>query len=230
MSERSAQALHVRFTLITPMRAPDAGIHLDALLAWSAVHASMPPVIARQEDLPLEKYTAADGRWVWKASRLIFRATHRQALTLTRRLDVDEIARDQGHAFEATKLNVLTPGTGPYKSYAFRAPLVQVDTAEAWCVGDRQAVKDALQSITHVGKLSRVDCGRIGSISITEDDEPQRERWRLRTMPESAPGYYATAATLRAPYWKRENRDHAWEPSAELLLRAELADSSVSTC
>lgn len=214
------QPLHVRFWLTTPMRAPEAPIHLDALLAWSAVHATAPPDLTRQEALPLERYTAADGRWVWKASRLVFTPIHRQALPLTRRLDVDECARDQGVYFEAPRLNTLTPGTGVWKSYSFRAPLVQVETVDAWCVGEADTVQQMLSGISNIGKLGRLDCGRVREICVEPDDAPERDRWRLRTMPDACPDYYTTAATLRPPYWRRENREEAWEPSSQVLRAA----------
>lgn len=218
--------LHVVFRLATPMRAPEAPIHLDALLAWSAVHATGIMDLEQQERLPLEKYHASNSAWVWKASQLVFEAGHRQALPMTRRLDIGECAQDQGIRFDAPRLNVLTPGTGPYKSYSFLAPLVAVAEAHAWCVGDQDAIRDLLARVTHVGKLARIDCGRVASIDVLPDDDPTAERWTLRTMPDSRPGFHASVATLTPPYWRRESRVDAWEPGG--LLLGEIARRAIS--
>lgn len=211
------QPLHIVFRLSTPMRAPEAPIHLDALLAWSAVHAGSVPDLTRQDKLPLDIYRAADGAWVWKASQLVFQTGHRQSLPMTRRLDIDECARDQHVRFDAPRLNVLTPGTGPFKSYAFRSPLVDVNEAHAWCVGDKADIIDLLRRITHVGKLARIDCGRVANVDVLDDPDPSAERWTIRTMPDARPSFNAAIATLRPPYWQREARVSAWEPNRALL-------------
>jgi CRISPR type IV-associated protein Csf3 len=203
------------------MRAPEAPIHLDALIAWAAVFETGGQTYEAQDHLPLEKYTAASGKWTWKASQLVYNSGHRQSIPLTRRLDVDECARDQTDGvFRANNLNVLTPGTGVYKSYNFMVPIVAVDVVHAWCVGEEKTIERLLSHVRHVGKLGRIDYGRIKKWTVTIDDEPNRERWRLRTMPDSHDGYNATIGTLSPPYWERARRTEAWQPSSDTLSAA----------
>lgn len=209
--------LEIRFRLVTPMRAPEQPIHLDALLAWAAVDAAGGD-LAAQDDLPLELH-AADGRRVWKASRLVFQPLHRQMMPMTRTFDPWAWAMDRGRVYTGGG-NRLDPGMGPYKAYQIYVPLVQVERVRAWCIGEAERIGELLARVTHLGKLARLDMGRVLSREILPCAEA-RERWKCRTMPEPLPGYRPAVMTLMPPYWRREMRTVAWEPSAALVRALE---------
>lgn len=211
------QPLQVTFEIDTPMRAPEEPIHLDALLAWAAVEEAGGD-IAAQERLPLERYEAKDGQWVWCASRVIPRVLFRDQMPAIRAFRPADWARAKGEVFQGGP-NKVSPGTGPYKAYQFSIPTIQVDFARAWCIGDPHRVVDLLDRVSHLGKLRRLGCGRVRTVRV-EKDPLAEERWKLRTMPDAQEGYRQAHMTLRPPYWDRRARALAWEPPLAACVRA----------
>lgn len=206
--------LEIRFQLATPMRAPEQPIHLDGVLAWAAVDEAGGD-FAAQDDLPLELYESADGRRVWKASRLVLDTVHRQMLPMFRTFEPWQWGTDRGEIYRGGP-NKLHPGTGPYKAYQMAVPLVQVASVRAWCIGQPERIGELLARVTHLGKLARLDMGRVAGREIVPCDQAH-ERWKWRTMPEPMPGYRPAVMTLMPPYWRREARTLAWEPTAALM-------------
>lgn len=224
------QALEIVFDLVTPVHAPTQPIHLDGLLAWAkaqrALRAGEDPYAAA-EDLPLAKCLTTDAdRWCWKASQVRFQNLHgRFRMMLIRRADTWAMAVDHD-AVHAGCPNVLSGlvGTGPYKAYKWTAPMLIAQQARAWCVGDPEAILDLLGDITHLGKLRRLDCGRIANVRVTPVTDPDDPRWQLRTLPgqpDALPGFQPAVCTLRAPYWDRAQMTDAWEPTAASWSAAE---------
>lgn len=205
------QALTVTFTLSTEMILPESPIHLDALLAWAAVDAAGGDISA-QDNLPLEKAVKEDGSWVWKASMLQTSPVEvRNNVPMTRTFDPWQSGMDKDTVYEGGA-NVMTPGTGPYKAYIFTRHAGMIRSAKAWCVGDIDRIKSLLGSITHLGKLARLDFGRVKSIDVSPYED--QRAWEYRVMPWAVDGYDQTQECVHPPYWKRENRVLAWRPRA----------------
>lgn len=208
--------LRIEFTLANPVKAPSHPIHLDGLLAWAAVQegidAGVPMEIA-QEQLPLARQ-GADGDAVWMASWIEFSPGERDSLVITRPFRVQDVVADNGRSFHELRKQKWDSDmrSSPYKAYIMTFPLRHARAARAWCIGEPVEVERLLKThITHLGKLARLDLGRIANISVTEDIEAY-EKWRWRSMPWALPGYARAFETIRAPYWKRENRREAWVP------------------
>lgn len=212
--------LEIRFRLVTMMRAPELPLHLDALLAWAAVDEANGDIEA-QSSLPLAKFAPQNDeeRWVWRASRIIPVATNRQTMPTIRTFDPVQWAIDKDQVYIGGP-NKLKPGTGPYKAYQMIAPMLQAPEAVAWCVGDPDRIQALLARVPTLGKLGRLDCGRIASVTVLDDPHPSRERWRLRTLPERRDEYYAAQMVLRPPYWRRSAVEPAFEPGSAILVRA----------
>jgi len=207
------QPLAIRFSLITEMILPEAPIHLDALLAWAAVDAAGGD-LAAQDALPLDRHTAEDGAWVWKASMLATSPVEiRNNVPMVRSFEPWQSGMDKGEVYEGGP-NVMTTGTGPYKAYIFTRHSGLIKEARAWCVGDLEKVTALLSRLTHIGKLSRLDFGRIESVDVKADEDTNA--WKFRVIPWEADGYDKTHECVRPPYWKRENRVVAWRPRALL--------------
>ncbi|MFE8034031.1 type IV CRISPR-associated protein Csf3 [Thiohalocapsa marina] len=201
----------VTFRLATPMHAPEQPIHLDAILAWAAVDAARGDLNA-QDALPLERYVGGDGRWVWKASRVLLKVEHRTGQMMTRSFEPWHWGEDRCRVYTKGP-RIIKPGTGPLKGYVLSVPTLQVSIAQAWYIGDADAIATLLSRVTHLGKLRRLDFGRITDIQVTEDREAL-ERWTLRSLPDTRPGYRRCLQTLRPPYFDRSLRESAWEPPA----------------
>lgn len=212
--------LEIRFRLVTMMRAPELPLHLDALLAWAAVDEAGGDLEA-QWSLPLAKFAhqSNEDRWVWQASRVIPITINRQTMPTIRTFDPVQWAIDKDQVYVGGP-NKLTPGTGPYKSYQMVAQMLQAPEAVAWCVGNPDRIGALLARVPTIGKLGRLDCGRIGSVAVLDDPHPSRERWRLRTMPVRGDDYYAAQMVLRPPYWRRSDAEGAFEPKAAAIMRA----------
>lgn len=215
----------VRFHLSTPMCAPDHPLHLDSLLAWAAVDRAGGD-LAAMDDLPLARHTEADGRWVWCASHVLYQVLWRNPVPFTRAFEPWQWGEDKDVAF-AKGPNVVTQGTGPYKGYQLMARGLQVAVAVAWAVGDSQGIADLLGRVRNLGKLARLDMGRVGRIEVVPDEQAA-ELWRVRAMPAELPGYARSVETLRPPYFRRDQREDAWVPGADLARRA-LASAAVAT-
>lgn len=219
------EPFRVAFHFVTPVRAPDAPIHLDALLAWAAVDAAGGDLSA-QEDLPLARHETDSG-WVWKASRLVFRDIHgRGVMPSIRAFRMGEWADERGRYYAGGRENKFKSGTGPYKAYMFSHPLLVAGRAEAWGIGDRIEIERLLLRVSHIGKLRRLDLGRISAFQVGLCEEAER-LWRLRVMPEPADGYRRVVSPLRAPYWDRSKRVAAWEPGRE-AVEAVLTEARLS--
>lgn len=213
------QPIKVTFHLVSPMVAPDRPIHLDALLAWAAVHRAGGDLSALGS-LPLDWWNG-DGEWVWKASVVVPEVIHRDRMPMARPFDPWTGGADRGEVFHGgADLPAGEKGsTGPYKAYFLSYSLLQAPRAFAWAVGDREAVADLLGELDHLGKLGRIGLGEIASVDVVGDPEAEA-MWRLRTMASPVDGYHRSVGTVRPPYWDRSGRRECWEPPLSRMREA----------
>ncbi len=228
------QALKVTFNLSSPLFIDsEYPIHMDAIIASAVcmMAESMGSVNAWADADDLSGYldkTSGD-KWVWKASRLIFTpASGIQFMNQTRKSDPDRFFEDLGNYWAGRNPTAENPigsirpetfkintASGQQRGYQSLIAYQWVSKAEAWVVGDKEALQDLLTSITHVGKATRNDFGRLTSITVEESDEA--DKWMLRNLPiemASPDGieYAKVNGCLRAPYWKDINRICVKEP------------------
>lgn len=189
-------------------------MHLDALLAWSAVReaeeAGHPSPLDAQESLPLAS-DAGEGGAVWCASQLMWQPlAPPNQMMVTKRFELEELARRKGKVYEGGP-NQMTPGTGPYKSFMFHVPTVWASQVVAYAIGNLSEVDRLLSRVTHIGKMRRIGLGQIGHYQVDVDQEAERF-WKLRIMPRALDGYEPIMAVTRPPYWGSERRQPAWVP------------------
>ena len=207
--------LRISFTLDRPMRVPEFPIHLDALLAWSAVKEAEDmghdtPFDA-QEHLPLAREGQGDDA-VWCASQLLYRPLSTpEHVTLVKRYELDAIARRQGSLI-AGGPNKIPMGTGPYKAFVLGEPVVWVAGVVAYALGEAERIGELLTRITHIGKRRGIGMGRVSATDIQADARAEHA-WRYRIMPTPCEGYEPIEAAIRPPYWQRESRRIAYIPT-----------------
>ncbi|MFW5886443.1 MAG: type IV CRISPR-associated protein Csf3 [Bacteroidota bacterium] len=205
------QNLRIDFKLLTPINAPTKFMHLDAILAWCAVQQADYDLSA-QDNLPLEKHIGAED-WCWKSSCLVFEIPEiRGNIPYVRKYDIWNWGLDYDEVIHKKNLGNINNKSGPYKAFTFCAQTLSVKNISAWCVGNKKAIETLLDSLTHIGKLTRMDLGRIMEKSVVEDKRAS-ELWKMRTMPDYINGYKQTFATLRPPYWQRSMRKMVWQPT-----------------
>ena len=204
----------VRWQLSTPMAVPERPIHLDALLASAKVDEELrrgtpcEHALAAQDELPLERAGTADGEWVWKASQLLCSPTSPPInVQMTRRVEMDVLAADRDRIFTSRR-QALRIGTGPFRNYDLRLAVQWQGSIEAYGIGDLEAVRVLLQTITSLGRMRRNGWGKIASFSVTGLAGQAMDQWKKRSLPRSLhsealsehqPGY----GTYRPPYWNR---------------------------
>lgn len=216
--------LRIDFDIITPVRVPGHLFHLDGLIGWSMIEQRMrsgdnsmsPDEICKS--LPIESIDLGDGEKLYKASAFVFTGSgDRQNLKLTRPCDYQQMALDQGEVFSGTRLKKWDPivSSGFYKAYFLDEPLRLYDRASAWVVGDKEQITQALSLVENIGKLTRLDCGHVSSLTVTED-EKAFDLWRYRALNEKQEGYHAVYETVTLPYYDKSKRIEAWIPSKKV--------------
>lgn len=206
--------LRVTLTLHRPMAVPQHPIHLDAVLAWAAVEqatqAGHDDPLSAQAALPLAQHRTEAGT-VWCASQFLYAPLDTpQPQLLTKRFELDDLALMHGKVYEGGR-NRIDPGTGHYKGFKLTVPTVWTGRLVAYCLGQRTAVAALLDSVPSIGKYGRLCFGAITDRRIT-CDERATDAWKLRVLPEPAPGLEAVEATIQPPYWRRECRQLAYRP------------------
>lgn len=212
------EPLRIDFALATPLRIPEHPVHFDGVLAWAAVQDGMErgiPMEEAQNRLPLDRHGDGESS-VWMASWIDFDAGPRSLYPITRPFRVTDVVMDMGRSFKQLRRADWSGemSSSVNKAYLLQHPIRHVSQARAWCVGDREEIERLLTTwVTHLGKLARLDMGRIASIVVTPDQEAP-SKWRRRALPWEEAGYLRTYETIHPPYWKRENRREAWVPAA----------------
>lgn len=219
------EPLKVTFTFTSPVvKDSEYPLYLDALLAWCVMDEAESighgDAWAAADDLShLLESAEAEGGWVWKASALRFTpASERFMMNMIRRCDplLYMDGMDRGRIDMRRKRNSINAGSGQERAYQFLMPYQWMEKAEAWCIGDKEAIAEALARLSGVGKLTRNGFGAIHSVTV-EPDLAAATQWRLRVLPAGMSGadgfqYVPALQCLRAPYWKKTNRVMALEP------------------
>jgi len=213
--------LRIEWRFATPWCPPPVAMHLDGLLAWAQVEEAR----ARGEgitdfspfldNLPLAKHETPSG-WVWKASMIeSFDVLGSERRYMTRRTALTEFSVRMGSGMiEGRPLAEIDTVRGPYKNDAFWYTIEHAVGARAWCMGDPQRITELLAFVTHLGKRSRLDHGRvIDSIAGVVNEDPVAESgWQRRYMPEPVEGHVPAMGRLHPPYWMGEGARQVWRP------------------
>lgn len=225
-----ALPLRIEWRIATPWCPPPMGLHLDGLIGHALVQEAEAngreflTYDALLAELPFERHEAAAG-WCWKASLVRPSAVHgserRYMTSKTAGLGLAERMVDGGISGRALKS--IDTVRGPFKNDAFWYTVEHVPACHAWCVGDPERIASLLDRITHLGKRSRLDHGRIAlrdrsdaqegglDFDIIEDADAL-VHWQERVMPEPLEGYAPVVSRLQPPYWKGEGVTQAWRP------------------
>lgn len=228
------EALKVTLYLSSPLLIDsEYPMHLDAIIASvvckqaEANGSATPWTDADDLSLYLDKTTGDN--WVWKASRLMFTPlTGISFQNQIRKSDPDRYFDDLGVYWAGRKfseerpLGSINPNSfkidtrsGQERGYLWLTASQHMSKAEAWVIGDKDAIEDALSSITHIGKMNRNDYGRVDGFTVETTTEV--DKWAIRMLPLEYPGmdgveYAEVNNCLRAPYWKDINRRQVKEP------------------
>lgn len=234
------QALKITFRFSAPvLRDSEQPLHLDALIA-SAVMREYEALDDSEDawraadDLSAILDRTEGENWVWKASQLMFApALPVQWFNQIRKCDPEAWYDDLGHAwvgrFNTHELGVnpetfsINYRSGQYRGYQWLNSIQWMDSAQAWAVGDRDAIEHYLGQISHIGKKSANGFGRLfktedfPGFSIEEASQNELDNWMLRTLPAGHAGksgiqYEPVFQCLRAPYWRKLDREMALEP------------------
>lgn len=206
--------LKITWRLATPVIASDDLLHLDGVLAWARAKRATEdgfPIEEVIEDLPLERETK-DGEWVWKASAIHFEPRCAPLPMIYRR----QISFPKIHAmqqevgcFELKRRKYENKAM--YKNWQIPAAYMWVNKAEAWCIGDPDKVRELLADVPNLGKLARLDFGRVSTFEVEEHNEAL-EKWKFRNLPWPEAGYAPIQGCVRSPYWRRDHARTCWRP------------------
>lgn len=203
--------LRVTIRLGSPWVVPRHPLHLDAVLAalrvQEAEDAGDPNPYEVQHDLPLERYTAPSGEWVFRAG--ILRPLSHQGgtflVTMTGRANLIAIAEDVSDGLVKLRSGSINPAGGPFRSSIFNLHAQWVDTLFAEAVGDPDRIGELLQRLEFLGARRSSAMGRVLSVSV---DPINEARWHDRVLPEDADLELSrpmalAMGNLRVPYWRR---------------------------
>lgn len=224
--------IKVRWTFGAPVLVEsEYPIHLDALIAASVAREAEalgdPDPWRTADDLSNYLESAGSGdAMVWKASALRFTPMIRadaliDGMNTVRRSDPEKWYDDFGAGYwQASRAGdppTINTQSGVLRGYQWIARTRWMDRAEAWAVGDLDAVSDALSRVRFIGKAGRNGFGRVRSVEVLPAEPGEAGNWMLRVLPPGMPGapgveYAPVMACLRAPYWRRTARVPALEP------------------
>lgn len=225
------KALRITWRLSSHMVLPERGIHLDNLIGHAAVRSAEEcgdeNPLETLADLPFEKAVGADGQWVWKASQLALnRIGSVQWHSFVRRHERTRWGEDRDRGICIGKADAPPEGTGDKKAYLLYQPLVQVQSVQAWCVGEPDMVEGLLGTIRTIGRSDRMGWGTVRDMVVEEAPEREKEFWRYRSLPDSLadlrmPGHRKAHTTVRPPYWNRAERLVGYEiPASTPVMTA----------
>jgi CRISPR type IV-associated protein Csf3 len=215
------QPLKITVTLRTGMVLPEQHLHLDALLGSLRVR------YAKKEhgeginprdyhyDIPVDRFIASSGEWVFKASAFKLVDRHHKAVWMqTGRVNLEEAARHRSEGWLNLRANKPITAGGPFKTSLYHLPLVW-GSLEAYCVGDATGVQNLLSECHQIGGRRGVGMGQVQSITVEPISADDCD-WQYRAMPADTPNLGKThalaVAGIRAPYWDRRSHLSALVP------------------
>ncbi len=233
--------LRVTFRFSAPVAAEsDYPIHLDDLLAAAAVRENERMLFDGEadDDPDYNPWDAtpqmsgllgvAEGAddWCWQASRLVFTPmSDRFLVSAIRRCDPEHYRLAMERTVTVggedlplvkTRKTAINTRSGQQRGYQFFWSLQWMEKAEAWCVGDPDAIADLLRGLPAIGKIRRNGFGTIADVSV-EPCAEAADRWRLRVLPDGIEGmaaavYERARHNPRPPYWRKTTMKPLREP------------------
>lgn len=218
------EPLRITAVLVRPVLSLSHPIMLDGVLAAAKVKraeiAGHPDPWSVQDDLPLARYESPSGQWVWQASAFVPQPlSEHLPLLQTSRHDLARMTQDIDDGLVQIRKAKINPAGGMFRtSYEYlRAQWWQ--QAHADCIGDRDAIADLLQEITHLGGRRSLGLGEVSEWRVDVIDAGSC-RWMRRPMPADSDAaasdisYAPAMQTLRPPYWRKTARQTALVPVA----------------
>jgi len=217
-----------------PWSPPSGGLHLDGLLAWSAVQMAMQRDDTSEQtyadlivDLPLDRHEFDDGQWVWKAS--IFHAVGWMGQSrqyMTQKTPAERMLEGVADGWITEKGgSTIDLQRGYAKNGQLFVTKEHAQGLRAWCVGDIDAVSEFLSHVKAVGVKTRMGMGTLrpyddGSLfRVTPCDDAQTLWMRRNTPVQLIEGSVAKIGRWNAPYWGEKS--YCWTP-AEFRIPADV--------
>lgn len=216
--------LRISIDISTPMVEPGDLFHLDALLGALRVqkaYAEFGDAINPRDyhyDLPLERYQAPGGDWVFKASA--FKLDHQLPLQnwmQTSRINLAEAARHRSEGYLLLRSAKPNPAGGPFKTSIYYKALAW-SKLTAYCIGEQSQIETLLRTCKQIGGRRGVGFGLVHNISIEEVSATEC-LWNWRALPADTDQNLVTSdhalciAGLRGPYWDRALHVEALSPT-----------------
>lgn len=204
--------LHVVAYVPGAVCVPAHGVALDALLmAAVAVRDGLPPADVEQHAIAIP---VAQERGLYLATTSQYEWEERDRHWLHRRFPVHE-----AQALAEPRFRRIRLSAGATKSYRipYEVGYLRDGCMDWWCIGDMDAVREMLPSVTHVGKKRAVGKGEVREWRV-ERCEPWagfpvvRDGKPLRPLPLDWPGVRAADREMRVltpPYWQRWREEEA---------------------
>jgi CRISPR type IV-associated protein Csf3 len=228
------EPMEITFKLASPLLIDsEFPIHFDAIMAFAVSRdaenqGSLHPWEDAFDLSDILDHTQDDGNgvWVWKASQIMVTQRHMSPqlydmANATRRTDQPQFYDDLEAEYWQPR-STLNPATyriktrkGQQRAYQMYVATASISEMKAWAVGDIEAVRYYLDYIAYLGKGGKNGYGKVAKRTVLPcADEAQ---WRLRWMPEGAPGkpgtvYAPVYGCLRQPYWERHRYHPVMEP------------------
>ena len=160
------ECLQVEFDIKSPVVFSGRPIHLDALLAFVAIHVAgyaKIPYEGREPSVPARLPLARmefDEFWWYRASA-VYPPESVSRQTWVKRFDDEHLDRlDLGRA---TRVDVAC---GQYRGYRVPIEAILVPTLRFWAVGDRRRVWSLARRLRHIGKKPAQGYGRIAACRV----------------------------------------------------------------
>lgn len=184
-------------------------LHLDGLLAAAVcmvadLHAATPADVVPVE-IPVER--SACGRYHLASALTWAQADAREVRYVQRRFPVSEAI-----AYGDARLRRIHQSAGAQKSYRIPAERTHTGLLEAWCVGDADAIRALLETVTRIGRRRAAGEGLVRAWTVEPCDPwgdgfpVLRDGAPLRHLPLGVPGLGVSETRIGRvsyPYWMR---------------------------
>lgn len=228
------EPLKITFELGSVICLPKHPLHLDALLAYINTQKglitleephSREALLALADDLPFERYGKGE-EWIYKASALQpvgdllhssrFYTNRHDKGTIGSGVKSNQIQlKRQAAALEKmSHAGQLDFNRGHQRNALVYHNITYVEKMEAYCVGDKALIEEALSSgyLTHLGKLHRMGFGFIKQVEV-EVCTDANHMWKQRVKPFEEDGDVPITSPLRPPYWDMGTKTLCFMPT-----------------